>query len=277
MPRRTGRRFLPAIALALGLLPGQVLAAEAAPARSADLTYDVYVGGLHIFSFDVALSLQPESYRVTAAGETRGMIGWFTTWTVKLQADGLDQNGRIVPQLYRAESQWQSLHRITELGFAEGGRYDLKVTPPPEPDPDIEGELPESLPDGIVDPLSFALAASRALQQNGRCDQTVPVFDGQRRYDLAVKQIGEIVLPPNGYSIYQGPALRCSLGIERISGFRKSLRSSREQVSGPPVIWMASVRPELPPLPVRYEGEIKLGKIVVHLTGVKLRSESSVD
>ena len=90
-----------------------------------------------------------------------------------------------------------------------------------------------------------------------------------------MKDLGPTVLPPNPYSIYQGPAVRCSLGIARISGFRKSLRSARESGAEPPAIWMASIRPDLPPVPVRYEGEIKLGKIVVHLTDAEYRVESA--
>jgi hypothetical protein len=149
----------------------------------------------------------------------------------------------------------------------------LKQDPPPEPDPDIEGALPATLPDGIVDPLSFALSASRSLAQSGRCDQTVPVFDGQRRSNAIVKQLGPTVLPPNQYSMYQGPAMRCSLGIERISGFRKSLRTNQE--SEPPVLFMASVLRDLPPVPVRYESEIKLGKMIVHLVKADFRTATS--
>jgi hypothetical protein len=280
MSRRNGRRALTAIGFAfagtVGLLSGPAQAG-AGSAQIADLTYDVYVGGLHIFTFDAEMTLQPDHYRLTADGETRGLVGWLHTWNLKLAAEGLDRNGRIEPQHYLAETRWRSRQRTLELGFAEGGRYDLDQTPPPEPDPDIEGDLPESLPNGILDPLSFAIAASRTLQEHGRCDQTVPVFDGQRRFDIVVKQIGETTLAPNAYSIYQGPAMRCSLGVARISGFRKSLQSSREQTSGPPTIWMASIRPDLPPLPVRYEGEIKLGKIVIHLADAKFRTESAVD
>jgi len=104
----------------------------------------------------------------------------------------------------------------------------------------------------------------------------VPVFDGQRRFDVIVTQIGAATLQPNRYSIYQGPAMRCGLGIARISGFRKSLRAKREKEerSTPPTIWVAQVRPELPPIPVRYDGEIALGKIVVHLTDATFRTES---
>ena len=94
---------------------------------------------------------------------------------------------------------------------------------------------------------------------------------------MIVTNIGPATLKPNRYSIYQGPAMRCGLDIERISGFRKSLRAKREKEerSTPPTIWVAQIKPELPPIPVRYDGEIGLGKIVVHLTNASFRTESA--
>lgn len=68
--------------------------------------------------------------------------------------------------------------------------------------------------------------------------------------------------------------MRCSFSMERISGFRKSWRSSRQWDAGsstPPTIWIAPIRQGLPPVPVRYEGQIALGTIVVHLTNAQVR------
>jgi Protein of unknown function (DUF3108) len=261
------------LALAASLWSAPTHAAEA---RTLDLTYDVYLGGLHIFTFDVDMTLQPDRYRVTAEGATQGMIGWLYAWQTKLVAEGLDRNGRIAPQRYDAESNWQGNQRTVQLGFGEDGRYQLERTPPPEPDPDIEGGLPESLPPGTVDPLSLAVAASRALVENGRCDQTLPVFDGQRRYDLTLTHIDEATLPLSDYSIYQGPAVRCSISMKRISGFRKSWKSKRQwdASSSAPTIWIAAIRQDLPPVPVRYDGAIMLGNIVIHLTRAEVRAET---
>ncbi|NJM91799.1 MAG: DUF3108 domain-containing protein [Rhodospirillaceae bacterium] len=240
------------------------------------LTYDVYLGGLHIFTFDVGMTLQPDRYRVAAQGGTQGMVGWLYAWQTRLAAEGLDRNGRIEPRRYDVESNWQGNLRTVQLGFAGEGRYDLQQAPPPEPDPDIEGELPEWLPDGIVDPLSLAIAASRALERNGRCDQTLAVFDGRRRYDLTLMHIDAATLPPNEYSVYHGPALRCSFSMKRISGFRKSWKTKRQvdAAASAPTIWVAAIREDLPPLPVRYDGAIALGNIVIHLTKAQVRSES---
>ncbi len=275
MPRLTGRLAPACIGLALaGVFSLPAKAAEPAVERVADLKYDVYVGGLHIFTFDVEMTLRPDRYRLAARGETQGMVSWVYTWTQQLAAEGSDQGGRILPQLYVADTQWQSNQRSLRLDFDPDGRYALEQEPVPEPDPDIEGGLPERLPDGIVDPLSFAFAASRAYEKNGSCDQTVPVFDGQRRFDVIMKQLGPATLAANDYSIYQGPAMRCSVGIKRISGFRKSLATVQQERdrSTPPTLWVASIQEGMPPLPVRYEGEIKLGKIVIHLTHAEFRT-----
>ena len=263
------------MASAASLSSAPARAAEAS-ARILDLTYDVYLGGLHIFTLDVAMTLRPDRYRVSAEGQTEGMVGWLYAWDVKLAAEGLERNDRIEPLHYVTDSAWQGTRRQVDLGFAGGGRYALERTPPPEPDPDIEGGLPETLPEGTVDPLSLAVAASRALAETGRCDQTLPVFDGQRRYDLTLRHIDDATLPPNEYSVYQGPAVRCSFSMKRISGFRKSWQSKRQPdaSSSAPTIWVARVRPDLPPVPVRYDGAIALGNIVIHLTKADVRAGS---
>jgi hypothetical protein len=167
MPRLTGRLASTCLGLTLLVVPPASRAADLAPARVADLKYEVYVGGLHIYSLDVEMVLQPDRYRLAARGETQGMVGLVYTWDTDLVAEGIDQDGRVEAQRYFSKTQWQSRRRTVQLGFTADGRYALQQDPPPEPDPDIEGALPESLPQGIVDPLSFAIAASRALAKTG--------------------------------------------------------------------------------------------------------------
>lgn len=268
--------FSAAVALASALLPASARAADSASARTLDLTYDVYLGGLHIFTFDVDMTLQPDRYRVAAEGATQGMVGWMYEWRTSLSAEGRERDGRIEPERYDAASNWQGNQRNVQLGFDGDGGYALERTPPPEPDPDVEGGLPETLPEGTVDPLSLAVAASQALVETGRCDQTVPVFDGQRRYDLTLTQIDEATVPPSDYSIYQGKAVRCGLSMKRISGFRKSWKSKRQwdAPASAPTLWVAAIRPDLPPVPVRYDGAIMLGNIVIHLTKADVRAPS---
>lgn len=272
---RQTRRLVFACA-GLLLAAGPLRADEPPPGRVMDLAYEVYLGGLHIFSMNVTMAQRAGSYSVAAAGGTRGMIGWIYKWDIKLAAEGADAAGAIRPKSFASETDWQSKPKTMRLYFGEGGSYDVQRNPPEEIDVADEGELPASLPAGAVDPLSLAVAATRALAATGKCAQTLPVFDGKRRYDLTVKDLGEATIAKNSYSIYQGPALRCGFTMERISGFSKKRRYTRqwdEETSEPPTIFMAQIRPNMPPVPVRYEGSIALGSIMIHLTKADVRSE----
>jgi hypothetical protein len=255
-------------------------AAEAGAPQVVDLTYDVYLGGLHIFSFGAELVSEPGRYQVSAAGVTSGLVGVLYSWDIKLAAEGVDENGRVAAMRYTTDSAWKGKRKVVELAYRDGGRYDLAVTPPPEPDPDIEGGLPDTLPEGIADPLTMALAAARSIDETMRCDQTIPVFDGQRRYDVTLGAGEPATLPANTYAIYAGAALRCTVAINRISGFRKSARYTKQMEadsSAAPGVWLAKLHDGVPPLPVRYEGASALGSMIVHLTAIEVRTQPEQD
>ena len=276
MPRQTRSLILACACLFLAAAPSR--AAEPAPAsfgRVMDLTYEVYLGGMHIFSMNVDMALRPGGYTVAAQGGTRGMIGWLYKWDIKVAAEGRDDAGAIRPSVYQSAMDWQKNPRITRLAFAEGGAYDVQRTPPPDPDPDDDNTLPGQLPENTVDPLSLAVAATRALAANGQCAQTLPVFDGKRRYDLTTNDLGPATIAPNRYAMYHGPATRCGFTIDRISGFNKKYSRSRwdQDKEAPPTMWIAQVREGVPPVPVRYEGAIALGNMVIHLTKAEVRTD----
>lgn len=283
---RQTNRLLPAAAL-MTVMGAGWLAAAVAPAGAADaapagssqvmnLTYEVYLGGMHIFSMNVDMANRPGSYSVAAAGGTQGFIGWLYKWDIKLAAEGQDQAGAIRPKTYASDTDWQKNPKTMKLTFEGGGKYDVARNPPEEIDVADEGEPPASLPEQTVDPLSLAVAATRAFAENGKCEQMLPVFDGKRRYDLKIKDLGPATIDKNRYSIYAGPAARCGFTMERISGFSKKRRYSRqwdEETSEPPTIFVAPIRDGFPPVPVRYEGSIALGAIMIHLTKVDVRTE----
>jgi hypothetical protein len=260
--------------------------AETTPAvgpagKSLALTYEVYAGGLHAFTFNVDLTLDPADYRIAAGGETRGLIGVLYDWKVRMTAEGAeaarsrdaaDTNG-LQPQRYVTVNAGRREPRTMRLEFAPAGAYSVTRDPADSQDMvDDDDELPSQLPKDILDPLSAALAATRSLAESGRCDQTVAIFDGKRRFDLTFLDAGAGDLPKSRLSAYAGPAIRCGMTMKRISGFstkrRYAGRWDEEKVE-PPMLWIARVRQDLPPVPVRFTGAIALGSIVVHLAKIE--------
>ncbi len=242
------------------------------------LTYEVYAGGLHVFSFDVDLSLQPEGYRIAAAGSTRGITGVLYRWDIKLTAEG----EHFQPARYMTVNAGrQPPAKTMQLDFAKGGAFTVTRDPPEPLDEaalEEEGPLPTHLPGNIADPLSAGLVASQALAKTGSCEQSIPVFDGKRRYNLQIHDAGSGDVPKSRISVYHGPATLCGLAMERISGFKKHRRYAaqwNEDEDEPPMLWVAKVREDMPPIPVRFTGAVSLGSIIVHLTRIEPGPEIS--
>lgn len=240
------------------------------PARHLALTYEVHTGGLHIFTFTVDLTLQPQGYQITAAGGTRGVVSVLYKWNVTLAAEG----ERMRPERYVTVNAGRQPTKVMRLDFLKGGSFNV-TRDPPEPVEDMaeeEKQLPANLPPNIVDPLSAALVASRHLVETGRCEQTIPIFDGKRRYNLLIYDAGATQVPKSRISVYHGPATLCGFTMERISGFKKKRRYANqwdEDKDEPPKLWIAKVREDMPPVPVRFTGAVALGNIIVHLTQIE--------
>ena len=103
----------------------------------------------------------------------------------------------------------------------QGSVRELAAAPPPSQD-----RVPVTAANrrDIVDPLTAMLfsaaAAGEALSQEA-CRRTLPIFDGQQRYDfkLAFKRMDKVTVEKG----YAGPVVVCSLSYEPIAGHRASI------------------------------------------------------
>ena len=243
------------------------------PTRHMALTYEVHAGGLHVFSFDVGLTLDSEGYRISVVGGTRGISSILYKWDVSLKAEGESMR----PERYVSVNTGRQPTKTMQLDFIEDGSFSVtRNLPEPVAETAEEAELPTRLPANIVDPLSAALVAAQNLATTGHCEQTLPVFDGKRRFDLTFHDVGSGDLPKSRMAIYQGAAVLCGLTMKRISGFMKPRRHVGQwdqDQDEPPTLWIAQVSPDMPPVPVRFTGSISLGSIVVHLTKIESSQE----
>jgi hypothetical protein len=72
---------------------------------------------------------------------------------------------------------------------------------------------------GVTDPLSAVLISNtvQAAIESKTCNQTLPIFDGQRRYNLRLtyKRMDKVKIE-QGYS---GPVLVCGVTLQPIGGY----------------------------------------------------------
>jgi hypothetical protein len=238
--------------------------------HSATLTYQLYTAGLHPLDFSVELALEAGRYDVAVRGETKGLIDFFVRWVSHSVTEGQLLNHRPQPQLVRMLNRFHGTPRRVSIDYATGAPV-ASVEPPPTQD-DRDPVTPEQQK-GTIDPVSAVLDLAERVAHGEGCGATERVFDGRRRFDILVGDLGMQMLDRNSRSPYAGMAQVCDFTIDKIAGFnrRPSTGSGYDTAQPEKVVyrsWSMPLLPGLPALPVRIRGEGSLGPFTLYLTSV---------
>lgn len=261
--RTLARDRLPCAVLAIALL--------AAPARGAALhslllSYEVWMGGVQVLSFDARLALGANGYTAQVTARTDGVVAWLYPYTLDIEAVGSSGGERRQPQRFFAESRSDTKHRLRRIIYLRDGSLEVWLGPPKQRG--RRDKLPADVIEGTLDPVSAMISVLDSLARDGRCAGSIPVFDGKRRYDIGAHHLGPGAISASRYTSFSGSATRCRLAIQRLAGFsKKSKRSGR--MPSTIELWLAPVADVDWPVPVRMEGESTLGSIVAHLVAAR--------
>ncbi len=126
-----------------------------------------------------------------------------------------------------------------------------------------------------MDPLSAMvyLTNSYHLNLDNPCGVVAPVYDGQRRYDVAFSLIkNEEIRMDNG--LYEGPVMTCQIDYVQVAGELQNIVENGGQM--PRVFaWIAEVRslqnPDKPYLvPIRFWSNTEFGMITAVASELRL-------
>jgi len=233
------------------------------------LGFEAWKGGLYVMRIDADLRRRPAAYRIAMSAETDGLIGWLFPYRLETRTRGQAGAKGLVPQRFEIAARERG--ETSERTIVYRGDGSLAVTRRP-PDPPGSDAPPASALRGSVDPASALLALAERFAQGGRCTGRIAVYDGRRRYDLALADLGAETLRKSRYNLYAGPARRCRVTVLRLAGFRSDgsrLGRMPDRID----VWLAPPLPGVPPLPVRLEGESSFGSLVVHLVAAEARTQ----
>lgn len=253
------------------LLGGAVLltASQAGAAEPVRLGYAIYAGGFHVLDASIVLDLGREGYTVEVNAQTQGILGTFFPWQTLARSDGRIRSGEAEPRTHRQTGTWRGKDRAVSLYYDGSGSVLAEVRPPDDP-AEREPVPPEMVP-GTTDPLSAVLSVAGAVAVGRGCSETVPVFDGRRRYDLTFQEMGSRTLAPSKYSVFSGAAVQCQVTSKVLAGNWKKDGglATDEEKKKPVALMLARVVEGMPPVPVRLEGESRFGEVVMHLTSAE--------
>jgi hypothetical protein len=206
----------PAAALAL-MLPMLGGAARADSRLAAH--YSVSVAGLTVGKTDVEIVIGGAEYTSAANGRASGLLRTLVTGEGTLSARGAVVDGRLTPASFSAKTAGDDETSSVTMTL-EGG--DVKDVTAETTAPDAERvALTADHRKGVLDPLSALLVqvgGSGEVVVAEACQRTLPIFDGRRRFDLALsfKRLDRVKAAKG----YAGPAAVCAVTFKAIAGHR---------------------------------------------------------
>ncbi|WP_119943450.1 DUF3108 domain-containing protein [Neorhizobium sp. NCHU2750] len=225
-------RPLAGIALLLSLS----LAASAVPALSADITqvteYDITLGILPIGTAKFSSEFDGNDYKINGIFQSGGIVNVIKKVSAETNVAGRISGDRLQADRYNLVYKLGKRTRIYDVIYQNGNVTDTTIKPPPRRNPDNWIPVAPGDLKSVLDPLSGLIFPAGAKICSGR----VPVYDGESRMDLVLKQEGTKPYETKGF---KGEVTVCSVRYEPKSGYRKG-RSDIEYLRQTPMeVWFA--------------------------------------
>src|SRR5579871_1385842 len=184
-----------------------------------DVHYGVSVAGITVGQTDVSVVIGSADYTSTANGRASGLLRTLVTGEGTLGTHGTVVDSRLVPASFSAKTVGDDETSAVTMTM-EGG--DAKDVTAETNAPDAKRvPLTDDHRKGIVDPLSALLipvGGSGDVVAAEACRRTLPIFDGRRRFDLALafKRMDRVKAAKG----YAGPAVVCAVTFKALAGHR---------------------------------------------------------
>jgi hypothetical protein len=185
-----------------------------------DASYMISFARIRVGDLTTTIYVSNSEYAISARGHAGGVIKLLLDGEASFTTRGVIRDGHPVPRTFASKIVSNTESSDVTMALDERGVKELAAASQPGSD---RVPVNEANRHGIVDPLTAMLfstaAAGEGLSQEV-CRHTLPIFDGQHRYDLklAFKRM-DTVKAEKGYA---GPVVVCSVRYEPIAGHRPS-------------------------------------------------------
>ena len=252
----------PVAALAIAIGMGGPASAQA----QFDARYTLSMAGIAIGKLTWRTQLGPSDYTTSASGGISGFLSLLVKGEGTVTAKGRIKDGQPQPVSFVSAVEREDEKVNVEIAFDSARVRDLKVEEPP-----LEADRVPIAPShktGVIDPLSAFLIPSPVSglddpRSREACERTLSMFDGRRRYDLALsfKRLDII----KGEGGRQKPALVCAVKFTPMSGHRSSSQLIKFLSEGRDIeVWLVPVTGTRILAPIRLSVASFVGNMVLH-------------
>ena len=179
--------------------------------------YTISMTGVSVGQIAWLVTISGERYTTLANGKASGVLSVLVNGEGSVDARGNIVDGRPVAKFFTSKISDDEGNSELRMNFDDGVVKDLIDQPPASTKDRVP--VTEAHRRGVADPLSAMLiAAGDDPFSADHCNQVLPIFDGRRRYDLALsfKRIDKVALERS----YSGRVLVCGVVLQPMAGYR---------------------------------------------------------
>lgn len=242
-----------------------------APRHHLKLEYEAYVGGLTVADVAVSATWNGERYTMTSRLITDGLAAKMFRAQFQNASHGLFDGRQVKPEEYSTSYQSIMEQRRVKITFDETDTPIVDASPPYEE----KYKVTETQKRGAVDPMSSILhfIMGSSATSDAPCGRAVPVYDGERRYDIKIRFKKEIEITPKIVDTYEGPGYQCTIQYQEVAGFKP--RSVRDKPHPEIKIFVANIENGRYLVPVRLNIDIDgYGYLVVRASRLDFETAS---
>jgi len=184
--------------------------------------YRVDLAGFSLGDFRLTTQFNGDDYEMRGEGRFSVLEGLVFDWRGTTASKGKFTGSGPEPAMYALNFQGGDESQQLRMTFDGGAVTQISQVPKRQLNPHVIPTTKEQL-EGVLDPMSAAFLYARSDNPNGDmkvCDQTVPVFDGEQRFNLVLKPKRTERLQKNSSTGYSGFAAVCRVKFIPISGYR---------------------------------------------------------
>jgi hypothetical protein len=236
--------------------------------------YTISVARIPVGKITWSTEIGDDSYTSTGSGEASGVASFLASGKGSLSTRGTVKDGELSPTEFTSDITQDDEKGALKMVLDRGAVTELKADAPAK----AGDRVPVSAvhQQGVVDPLTAWLIPA-AGEGNGlgraACERTLPIFDGQKRYDLklAFKRMDKMKADKG----YDGPALVCAVTFQPIAGHRPASPTVKFLAGGREIeLWLAPVTGTRVLAPIRVSVANMLGNIVVQASEFQATAQS---
>lgn len=254
-------RTIPTLALCAAVTASS-LAFSIAPSgaeeamRTHRTVFDVRFGAIPIGEAKFEIKFDEESYELGASGKTVGVAEMVAKGSGEAKSQGRIEDGQLVAEKHTVKYVEKSKVSTLEMEFDEGAVKEVKLNPDKRKKKNGSKwvQITEEQLRAVLDPASSIIIPvewEKANNPRAVCDRTLPVYDGDTRFNIKLSYKSTKPIKTKGY---KGYAYVCQLRYVPVAGHKKGERNIEYMSSNKDMeLWLAPMAKTNLYTPIRIE------------------------